>query len=106
MSNSQTRTPDRFLSPCSMPTSRTAPTRCGSSGAPGWRAALRCPARRQAADPAALGLHYVAERRDMIRYPDFPPPEEGLANRQRPDRSDVQDHHGAFETLRHALERR
>jgi len=63
-------------------------------------------AQRQAANAVAPGLHYVAERRDMIRYPEFSPPEEGLANRQRPDRSDVQDHHGAFETLRHALGRR
>ena len=35
-----------------------------------------------AADPGATGLHYVAERRDMIRYSEFFPPEEGLANRQ------------------------
>jgi hypothetical protein len=43
---------------------------------------LRCPARRQAADPGTPGLHYVAERRDLIRYPEFFPLEEGLANRQ------------------------
>ena len=33
-----------------------------------WRAALRSRAKRQAADGL---LHYVAERREMIRYPEF-----------------------------------
>ena len=46
---------------------------------PGWvsRAASRSPARRQAADSGAPGLHYVAERRDMIRYPEFSPRKKG-----------------------------
>jgi len=53
-------------------------------------------------------MHYVAERRDMIRYPEFFPPGGRAGKSAVPARreSDVQDHYGAVETLRHALGRR
>ncbi len=45
-----------------------------------------------------------AERLDMIRYPEFPPGRRaGKSVVPARRESDVQDHHGAFESLRRAL---
>ena len=83
---------------CCTCSSTKVTTRRGRSWCHG-EATLRV-AKRQAADTL---LNYVSERRDMIRYPEFH--RKGLADRQRPNRSDLQNAHGASERIGHALGR-